>query len=249
MKILITLLLLALSLNTFAKSASISIVTDLDDTIKRTGTDFAPRTLYNGPFTRRTFSGMPQLYQSMNKRVMSTMVLSATPKLLRKRVESFLDKFNFKADKVVLRDLRKNRNVFQYKLDAIEDFLNSHNHDVILIGDNSGHDTEVYLEIKKRYPKRVLAIYIRMLKLQEFSSEVTPFISAYDIAFFEALSSRLSLNELWLIGKEVAGEVDDDRLIYSGHYCPELGAIHPVREPLSLLVAARIHEVCKKEKK
>ncbi|MEL7235956.1 MAG: App1 family protein, partial [Chloroflexota bacterium] len=94
--------------------------------------------------------------------------VSSSPWNLYGAIQDFFEIKNIPAGPIYLRDLGISRNTFRgnghmgHKLSFIEQLFERHPHlPYILIGDSGQKDAAIYREVTKRYPGRVLAIYIR----------------------------------------------------------------------------------------
>ena len=88
MKNIVILLTLIFSFQAF----SLTIVTDLDDTLKVTNVSNSARAIWNALFSKKAFKGMPKLIQTMDGYVSGVYILSASPSLIGRRITSFLNK-------------------------------------------------------------------------------------------------------------------------------------------------------------
>jgi phosphatidate phosphatase APP1 len=87
-------------------------------------------------------------------------LVSGTPAQYEPRVRGFLEKNGFGPFGLYLRDLGPNA-LSGYKQPVIRKLLQSIPQPVVLVGDSSESDPEVYREIAGEFPGRVRAIYIR----------------------------------------------------------------------------------------
>lgn len=158
-------------------SASLSVISDLDDTVIRTGVGnllrLAGSTLLANARTRLPFPGVAEFYRALSEGAGGSegnpvSYVSSGPWQLHEMVVEFLEARNIPVGPVQLRDWGSDRErVFSgghrlHKLAAIDRVAAAWpDLPMILVGDSGQHDPEVYVEAAKRYPKRVRAIYIR----------------------------------------------------------------------------------------
>lgn len=182
MKNLIALFILVFS---FSSLAQISIISDLDDTIKITeaggnATDIIGDDVY---------TGMPELLKAARSYAQDLYILSASPTFMEKIIRSTLRKHDISYKNLILR-----RNIFEdkfsYKVREIKRIMDASSDDFILIGDDYGMDPEVYEEIEKQYPGRVLGRYIHKVKGRAFPKSIT-YWTSLDLFLFEFLSGRM----------------------------------------------------------
>lgn len=203
------------------ESAEFAVVSDVDDTIMRTGaTNFFRHTktvLLNNAHSRELFPGTCEFYNALQQGASGQagnpfFYVSSSPWNIYDLIAEFIDINGLPKGPVLLKDfgLREDRwfksGHENYKTDRIETILKTYPHlKLILIGDSGQHDVYAYLKIAKAHPKRVLAVYIRDLKPASRSEKITraaeeyehcnvPFKFIKDAA--EAADHALSLNLL-----------------------------------------------------
>jgi hypothetical protein len=169
---------------------------------------------------------MPELIRYMRERAEEFVILTASPEVMRKKVEKTLDYHSIPADQVILRNLGKDKEKLTYKVNKITAMMESNDDDYILMGDDVGQDPEAYAEIKKRFGDRVLAVYIRPMKNRaKFPGQIS-YITSYDIARSEYLAGRLSLLDLKDIAYLIKVEKNKRNIIPKRFYCPTTGSIN-----------------------
>ncbi len=188
------LLAFILSFNLYALDTI--IISDLDDTIKRTNAGSTIPAGINALFTRKVFPGIPELFKTLESEVNGLYVLSNSPHIFRLNICRLMKKYNLNPDHVQTRSLIKNKDKFKYKYDYIVKKIISTNSKAILMGDDVGEDPEVYAKVLKNYPEHVAGIYIHVIKNREVPSVVTKIHSFLDIALSEYKSERLNFSQL-----------------------------------------------------
>ncbi|SFI65513.1 phosphatidate phosphatase App1 family protein [Planctomicrobium piriforme] len=149
----------------------ISVVSDVDDTIKVTNVRDRKELLAN-TFTRefRSVDGMRDLYQHWARQGASFHYVSASPWPLYGPLIEWLDTDSFPAGTmhlrhVRLRDLRGDRTreaAFKTKRTSIENLLRLYpERQFILCGDSGERDAELYGEIARHFGGQVLHVAIR----------------------------------------------------------------------------------------
>lgn len=152
------------------------VVSDIDDTIVRTyATDFLRMvrvTFLNNVRTRIPFAGVSAFYEALQKGPAGIsqnpiFYVSSSSWNLYDLLLDFLDLHRIPRGPLLLRDWGLDENQFiasghGHKLEKIEHLLEFYpNTGFILIGDSGQDDPKLYAEAVRRYPGRVLAIYIR----------------------------------------------------------------------------------------
>lgn len=182
MKNILILTLLVLSFNTLAQ---VSIISDLDDTIKITeaggnATDIIGDDVY---------TGMPEFLELAKSYSPTLYILSASPSFMESKIRSTLRLHEIAYKRLILRS-----NIFEdkfsYKVKEIKRIMDASRDDFILIGDDFGMDPEVYAEIERLYPARVLGIYIHKVKGRDFKDGVT-YYTSFDLFLREFESGRM----------------------------------------------------------
>ena len=207
--------LFVLSINS---AFSVSIITDLDDTLKITNVANKPEAVWNALFNKKAFWGMPQLMQWLQP--VELYIVSASPKLLNQRIEKFLDHNQLQVRQVYTRELSEMGEKEQYKLASIRNILRQSDESFILIGDNVQIDERVYQRIKKEFPTRILAIYTHRINA-DIAIEEIAFSSAFDIAVQEYKQQRLSWFEIMEIAKSFLLSADLATTFPRFKFCPQ----------------------------
>lgn len=150
----------------------VSVMSDLDDTIKITQVRDRKATLQN-TFLRefRPVPGMAEFYQTLARSNHAAFhYVSASPLQLFAPLNEFVISNGFPAGTLHLKPFRwKDRSFFslfadpvKYKLSVIEPLLKQFpDRKFILVGDSGERDPEIYGELARRFPGRIVRIYIR----------------------------------------------------------------------------------------
>lgn len=189
MKNLLTVSALFLS---FTLHASISIVSDLDDTIKITNSDNLAAATYNAFFNTSAYSGVPEFLKEARAYTNKLYIVSGSPKVVRGKIDELIRKNGIKVDQVIVRESLNERDTFKYKVSTITKIMETNPDDFIFFGDDVEKDSAVYEEIKKLYPNRVLAIYIHNVHSRPVSPSAIRYWTAFDLTVREALANRMN---------------------------------------------------------
>lgn len=163
--------------------AEYGIISDIDDTIVHTSaTDILAmsRTVFlHNAKTRMPFAGVSEFYKSLQlgrngKRNNPFFYVSSSPWNLYDLLKDFLDLNQIPAGPLLLRDFGLQDNKFissghmGHKFKEIENILLTYPLlNFVLIGDSGQEDPSIYREIVRKFPGRVLAIYIRDVQLSD----------------------------------------------------------------------------------
>lgn len=153
------------------KERGLSIISDIDDTIKTTNVAIKSEMLRNTfmrPF--RAVEGMAELYQEWEGAAADFHYLSSSPIQLYPALEGMMRNYGFPRGSVHLRKFRiwdeSLENVWQTadesKLPRIREILTAFpQRDFILIGDSGERDPEIYGHIAREFPSQIKNIIIR----------------------------------------------------------------------------------------
>ena len=151
----------------------ISIISDIDDTIKITGvTD--RRAMLENTFMRpfKPVRGMAKLYQHWSKQGAAFHYVSSSPWQLYCQLASFCDEYGMPQGSIHLRSFRLRDHMLRRvrlirrggKGSAILELLRACPHRMFyLIGDSGERDAEIYARVARRFPGQVAGILIRQL--------------------------------------------------------------------------------------
>lgn len=183
----------------FPSSAGVSVISDIDDTIKISEVTDKKNLLANTflkPF--EVASGMAEAYDRLAGTGAVFHYVSSSPWQLYPALREFMDASEFPRGSFHLKLFRLEDesflNLFKSSLESkpliIETLLDAYPQRVfILIGDSGEHDPEIYGEIARQYPERIQHIYIRKV-----TSE-TPKDDRYRDAFNGLPNSQWTLFE------------------------------------------------------
>jgi phosphatidate phosphatase APP1 len=192
------------------------VISDIDDTIVHTGAQRAlamtVRTFTGSELTRTAMPGAPELYRALARGASGdadnpVFYVSSSPWNLHGFLRSFLEHRDFPLGPLLLRDLLgsgADRTHATGKLAGIAEILSTHpDLHVVLLGDSGQHDPEIYAEAVRRYPGRILAVYIREVRLDPLDGRVetvqagwddtVPFVLAADSAAIARHAAELGL--------------------------------------------------------
>lgn len=190
----------------FKSFAGISIISDLDDTIKITNVSSAYQATVNGIFKKNVFTGMPEFLAEARNYSEELNVLTASPSLIHLSVKRTLGRNGIKFERLFLRNILRDRNSYRYKVNNIKRLIENSEHDFILIGDDANHDPEVYDEIVKLYPNRILSVYIHVIQGRDLPESSTAYFTSADLALREFLAGRMDLESTRKVLSRVLSE-------------------------------------------
>jgi len=245
--------LLSLSLSLWAQRAEpFLLVTDIDDTIKITNIPHPVLALKNALFSTKAFTGMSELYTEMSKNSTDAggpmkpfYVLTGGPAILKPRIKAFLVKNDFPPYmKIKTRNPLKEK-TFDYKLRMIKELIQDSAVPLILVGDDSEFDADVFAKIKESSPEKVLAIYVRQTVGKTLPKSVTPFYHTFEVAMSEHLAGRLSEAHAILVGKSILNENNSKRIMPKFVKCPKISEnLAGELEEVTRLVNDKIKNIC-----
>lgn len=160
------------------KDADFGIVSDVDDTVLRTGATslvaVARSTLLGNARTREPFPGVATFYRALERGPDGRshnpfFYVSSSPWNLYDLIEEFLAYRGIPRGALFLRDMGLAPGGMvatgghrDHKLSAIEGILRRHpDLEFVLVGDSGQRDPEIYREVVRRHPGRVRVVYVR----------------------------------------------------------------------------------------
>jgi phosphatidate phosphatase APP1 len=177
------------------RDAAFGVISDVDDTILETGVQRLGRMLRNtitgSALTRTPFPGASELYGDLAAGENPVFYVSSSPWNLHSFLVAFIRHRGFPLGPVLLRDLLGTSAGPEQKPARIQEVLDLHpGLRFVLIGDSGERDPEIYAAVARANPGRILAIYIREVRLdagdgrvEEVSgtwTEDVPFVLAAD---------------------------------------------------------------------
>ena len=160
--------------------AAFGVISDLDDTVLRTGvtdtTGMLRTVLFNNARTRLPFPGVSAFYRALRSGGSAArnpiFYVSTSPWNLFDVIDEFLRFHAVPIGPMFLTDwgLGPTRlgqpDGHQHKVTAIRRLLDAHpTTDFLLVGDSGQHDPEIYRDVALEYPGRIRAVYIRDVRL------------------------------------------------------------------------------------
>jgi phosphatidate phosphatase APP1 len=176
--------------------ARFGVISDVDDTILETGVQrvghMVKQTFTGSALTRTPFEGAPELYRDLAAGDNPVFYVSSSPWNLHAFLIAFLDHRAFPRGPVLLRDLLGTAEGREQKAVRLHEILELHpDLRFVLLGDSGEHDPEVYAELVRDHPGRIMAVYIREVRLdpgdgrvevvsEGWSDAEVPFVLAAD---------------------------------------------------------------------
>jgi phosphatidate phosphatase APP1 len=176
--------------------ARFGIVSDIDDTVLETGVQRVGRmirqTLTGSALTRTPFPGAAQLYRDLAAEQNPVFYVSSSPWNLHAFLMAFLRHRRFPIGPILLRDLLGTHAGREQKAERIQEILDHHRRlPFVLIGDSGEEDPQIYADIVRGNPGRILAVYIREVRLDPGDGRVEKVSGAWthDVPFVLAADS------------------------------------------------------------
>lgn len=165
--------------------ARFAILSDIDDTILETGVQrighMIRQTFTGSALTRSAFRGAPELYRDLVAGVNPVFYVSSSPWNLHAFLVAFLRHREFPMGPVLLRDLLGTPAGREQKTGRIREVLELHPQlPFVLVGDSGEKDPEIYADIVRTHPGRILAVYIREVRLDPGDGQVERVSGVWD---------------------------------------------------------------------
>ena len=194
---------------------ALTVISDLDDTLKVTNVSSIPKTIKNFFLSKKAFQAMPELMRTMNEYADFLHILTRSPTLIRPQIKGFLKKHHIPYDKLMTLNILKGK---FHKMRSIQENLDD---EMILIGDNVQLDEKIYWEVSRRYPFTSIKVYIHKIKnTPNLFKDTITFFTAFEIAFEEHLDDRMDFAQLSSIAQIILEEKQMERVIPSFAHCP-----------------------------
>jgi phosphatidate phosphatase APP1 len=207
--------------------AQFGVISDIDDTVIRTDATSLRRmlraTFLGNARTRLAFPGVAALYRALHSGSGASMnplfFVSSSPWNLYDMLADFFEFQGIPAGPILLRDwglTAKEQNPLRHrahKLAAIRQVLDTYpTLPFLLIGDSGQEDPEIYHELVRLYPNRILAIYIRDVSrsprrgaaIQALAEDVSAAGSTLVLAEDSAAAARHAAERGWITPAELA---------------------------------------------
>lgn len=197
------------------ETSPILLVSDLDDTIKVSHTQSKFITVYRGLFRSSAFAGMAVLYRELlgQHPASEFLVVSSSPPAIRRKIEGFLRLHSFPKGRVVLRDWMRSPSVQNYKLQALCKIAEESPLPILFVGDDTQYDPEVFAAVADKFPGKVIARYVRIVRGRPLPEGSHGFFTAFDIACAELAAGRLKNEQVLHVGESVLRDDRHSRLI------------------------------------
>jgi len=168
------------------EDASFGVISDIDDTIIRTGAtnllEMARNTFLKNAKTRLPFPGVQMFYTALQngkgtRPVNPIFYVSNGPWNLFDFLADFIKLNNIPRGPILLRDFGIDSEKFikddTHKITQISNILNTYPKlSFILIGDSGEKDPEIYQQIVQKFSERIIAVYIRDVTSEERDAQV-----------------------------------------------------------------------------
>jgi hypothetical protein len=201
--------------------------------------------VYRGLFRTSAFAGMAQLYEELlADRPARFCLVSSSPPQIRRKIEFFLKKNGFPEAEIILRDWIRQPSIPKYKLGTIIGLVEGSPVPVLLIGDDTEHDPEVFAHVAKRFPEKIAGRYIHIVRGRDLPEGSQGFFTAFDLACAELAAGRLGNDQVLRVGEAVLRAEASRRLIPWFSLKPPISFVPFVAEVDGAVADlwARIHE-------
>ena len=207
--------------------ARFGVISDVDDTVLLTGAQrvlsMVKTTLTGSALTRTPFSGAAELYRALaagggpDPGENPVFYVSSTPWPLHDFLAGFLAHRGFPRGPILLRNVRSSSadgSPHGHKRTHIEEILRLHPElAFVLIGDSGQHDPRIYAEVVHEHPGRILATYIREVRLDPGDGRVESISDTWstDVPFVLAADSAVVADHAMGLGLISDRDVEEVR--------------------------------------
>jgi len=198
-------------------TAQFGIISDIDDTVLQTGAtsvrSLAKQVLFGNAHTRLPFEGVSAFYEALNRGGNPLFYVSSSPWNLYDVLVEFMELNDIPLGPIMLRDWGVSASELlptthgAHKHDAIRQVLETYPKlPFILIGDSGQEDPEIYAQVVRDFPGRVLSIYIRDVdddaarreSVQRLAHELAEDGSTLLLTAYTAVAAQHAAAEGWI---------------------------------------------------
>lgn len=170
------------------KSVELLVVSDMDDTVIRTGAtsrlQMMRTVLLNNPHSRVPFPGIPAFYRALSRGADGRgenpiFFVSSSPWNFYRLFEEFLDVHRVPRGPILLKDFGFSPGKLwktpheEHKLEHVRNLLGIYPElPFVLVGDSGQHDPEIFRRVVEEAPDRIAAVYLRDVTTPERDREV-----------------------------------------------------------------------------
>ncbi len=163
---------------------------------------------------------MPQFLASSRSYVSRVNLVTSSPNMIQWNIKKLLRKHDIQVDHIVVNGNLHREDHMKFKIAAIKKIMDSSDDQFIFLGDDVAHDPEIYDQIMKEFPDRVLAIYIHLVHNRPVPATSQTFFTAYELSVKENLAGRLSKGSVRHVAKAMLASGDYKCLFPKFAYCP-----------------------------
>ena len=168
-----------------SSEAAFGVISDVDDTVLVTGVQRAltmlRQTFTGSALTRTTFPGTAELYRDLAGRANPVFYVSSSPWNLHAFLDAFLAHRGFPRGPLLLRDLLGTRAGREPKAVRLAEVLGLHPQlRFVLLGDSGEEDPAIYADLVRAHPGRVIAVYVREVRLDPTDGRVERVTDGWD---------------------------------------------------------------------
>lgn len=226
-------------------TAPLLLISDVDDTVKITHVTSKVRAAGRGLLRNAVYAGMAALYREL---AADLVFVSGSPQSLEGRLRrTLIERAGFPQARFVLRNWLRQRDLVAFKRQRLWELASETEQPLLLVGDDSEHDPELFLELSNRLSAgRVAAIYIRQNVHRPLPQGVVPFTTAFELAVAELGAGRLEVDAVIRIGEAtLEGAGDEGHRLYPPFFvCPEGVSSHLMQvEPSLMRLVQSLHDL------
>lgn len=254
--LLVLLLGLISSFSWGQNSEPFLLVSDVDDTFKISNMPHKMAAFKNAIFSKKSFAGMSELYQEMAKNSVSSggperplYVLTGGPFLWKPRIKALLRYNGYPIpQKIKTRNILKEK-TYDYKFRVLSQLVESSKYPLILVGDDTEVDPQIFGSIQAKFPQQVLKVYIRQNLAKPNAEGISPFYTAFDMALEEMRARRLSAEQVVIVGKAILAETNPSLIFPSFASCPSTFETSSEQSSLAEVInqlSAKLKLICRR---
>ena len=200
------------------------LISGYDDVLRQANNTSVVRAAIRMMSKDVTYTGMSELYRVIaddSSTTPSLFVVSATSSGFEGRALRLLQAEKYPEARLYFRNWITEMSTRKFKLARIGGLLATHpQRKFIAVLDNSDASVELAELLRRQFPDRFAAIYLRATVKRGLPAGTTGFITAYEIAAHEFQAGRMTREHVERVARAIIDETVDERLVPPYAHCP-----------------------------
>jgi len=229
------------------------IISGFDDVLRQAENTGLVKAAFKILEEDKNFAGMPELYAAISaqEQLPQFTLVSAIATWFDGRINRFLNKYQYPSNKRYLRNWISEWSIEEFKVSKINQILSQRpNRKFIVIFDNSDASLALAEKIHKKFPERILTVYLHQIEEKNIPASAMKYYTAFDIAVNEYIEGRLTVGEVANVGRAILDTQLVENIFPAYASCPTELNMCPASvteiSDLCTRVKSHLQELCKK---